>query len=211
MSLSIHGRVQRGNFTLDLNEEFHNGEVVAVVGPNGTGKSTLLHLVAGLVRLHEGSLVWNGVTCDEPGQDVYVQPENRSIGMMFQGLHLIPQLTAAKNVELALQARKVPRAQRASLRDSLLSQVSANHLADRKTAQLSGGEGQRVALARALAGNPEVLLLDEPLSAIDADSREQLRLVLGNVLKGFPGVVLLVSHDPADIESLATRTVTLGR
>lgn len=211
MSLSIHGRVQRGDFSLVINEEIENGEVVAVVGPNGAGKSTLLHLVAGLVRLHEGSLVVNGMTCDAPEQGVYVQPDNRSIGMMFQGLHLIPQLTSAKNVELALQARKVPRVQRVALRDSLLAQVGAGHLADRKTAQLSGGEAQRVALARALAGDPEVLLLDEPLSAIDADSREQLRLVLGNVLKGFPGVALLVSHDPADVESLAGRTITLGR
>ncbi|MEY3656354.1 MAG: hypothetical protein RL114_712 [Actinomycetota bacterium] len=209
MSLSIHGRVQRGNFTLDLNEEFHNGEVVAVVGPNGAGKSTLLHLVAGLVRLHEGSLVVNGMTCDAPEQDVYVQPENRSIGMMFQGLHLVPQFSSAKNVELALQARKVSRAQRAALRGSLLAQVGAGHLADRKTAGLSGGEAQRVALARALAGQPQVLLLDEPLSAIDADSREQLRLALGNVLTDFPGVVLLVSHDPTDIESLATRRLNL--
>lgn len=211
MNLSIHGRVQRGDFSLVINEEIENGEVVAVVGPNGAGKSTLLHLVAGLVRLHEGSLVVNGMTCDAPEQDVYVQPDNRSIGMMFQGLHLIPQLTSAKNVELALQARKVPRVQRVALRDSLLAQVGAGHLADRKTAQLSGGEAQRVALARALAGDPEVLLLDEPLSAIDADSREQLRLVLGNVLEGFPGVALLVSHDPADVESLASRTITLGR
>lgn len=210
MSLSIHGRVHRGDFSLVLNEEIQNGEVVAVVGPNGAGKSTFLNLVAGLVRLHEGSLVMNGVTCDAPDLNVYVQPENRNIGMMFQNLHLIPQLTSAKNVELSLHARKVARVQREALRNNLLAQVGAEHLSDRIASQLSGGEAQRVALARALAGNPKVLLLDEPLSAIDADSKDQLRLVLADVLQGFSGVALLVSHDPADVESLATRTITLG-
>ena len=210
MSLSIHGRVHRGDFSLDLAEEIQDGEVAAIVGPNGAGKSTLLNLVAGLVRLYQGSLVMNGVTCDAPDEDVYVQPEDRNVGMMFQNLHLIPQLTSAKNVELSLQARKVSRVQREVLRNNLLAQVGAEHLADRIASQLSGGEAQRVALVRALAGNPKVLLLDEPLSAIDAVSKAQLRLVLADVLQGFPGVTLLVSHDPADVESLATRTITLG-
>lgn len=210
MSLSIHGRVHRGDFSLVLSEEIQDGEVVAIVGPNGAGKSTLLNLVAGLVRLHQGSLVLNDVTCDAPDEDVFVQPEDRNVGMMFQNLHLIPQLTASKNVDLSLQARKVPRVQREVLRNNLLAQVGAEHLSDRIASQLSGGEAQRVALARALAGEPKVLLLDEPLSAIDAASKAQLRLVLADVLRDFPGVVLLVSHDPADVESLATRTVTLG-
>ena len=210
MSLSIHGRVHRGDFSLDLGDEIQDGEVVAIVGPNGAGKSTLLNLVAGLVRLHQGSLVMNGVMCDAPDEDVYVQPEDRNVGMMFQNLHLIPQLTAAKNVDLSLHARRVPRVQREVMRNNLLVQVGAEHLSDRIASQLSGGEAQRVALARALAGNPKVLLLDEPLSAIDADSKDQLRLVLADVLQGFPGVALLVSHDPSDVESLATRTITLG-
>jgi molybdate transport system ATP-binding protein len=210
MSLSIHGRVHRGDFSLVLSEEIQDGEVVAIVGPNGVGKSTLLNLVAGLVRLHQGSLVMNDATWDAPDEDVYVQPEDRNVGMMFQNLHLFPQLTAAKNVDLSLQARKVPRLQREVLRNNLLAQAGAEHLSDRIASQLSGGEAQRVALARALAGNPKVLLLDEPLSAIDADSKNQLRLVLADVLQGFPGVALLVSHDPADVESLATRTITLG-
>jgi len=210
MSLIIDGQINRGVCSFQLNEAIAPGEVVAVVGPNGAGKTTLLNVVAGLLRMNEGVLSLNGRTLDNAADGVFVAPENRNIGMMFQSLHLIPLLTAAENVALALRAHGANKKDAHSVALQKLAIVGASHLADRLAAQLSGGESQRVALARAIASEPSVLLLDEPLSAIDAASKEPLRAVLASVLNEFSGVTLLVSHDPADVATLATRTVTLG-
>lgn len=210
MSLIIQSRIQRGECALDLEEEFSPGEVVAVVGPNGSGKSTLLSVVAGLLRVTEGSMSLNGRCLDSSKDNVYVEPEHRGIGMMFQSLHLVGQMTVVDNVALALRARGASRGEaRESAREHLIA-VGSLHLADRKASELSGGEAQRVALARAIATNPSVLLLDEPLSAIDAASKEPLRAVLAAVLQEFKGITLLVSHDPADVSTLASRTIALG-
>lgn len=210
MSLIINGQINRGVCSFELNEVIAPGEVVAVVGPNGAGKTTLLNVVAGLLRMNEGVLSLNGRTLDNAADGVFVAPENRNIGMMFQSLHLIPLLTAAENVALALRAHGANKKVAHSVALQKLGIVGASHLADRLAAQLSGGEAQRVALARAIASEPSVLLLDEPLSAIDAVSKEPLRAVLASVLTDFSGVTLLVSHDPADVATLTTRTVTLG-
>jgi molybdate transport system ATP-binding protein len=211
MSLIIQGRIQRGECAFELHEEFSSGEVVAVVGPNGSGKSTLLSVVAGLLRLAEGSMSLDGRCLDSSIDNEYVEPEHRGIGMMFQSLHLVGQMTVVDNVALALRARGATRSEaRAAAREKLIA-VGSLHLADRKASELSGGEAQRVALARATATNPSVLLLDEPLSAIDAASKEPLRAVLAAVLQEFDGIALLVSHDPADVSTLASRTITLGK
>lgn len=210
MSLIIQGRIQRGECAFDLHEEFSSGEVVAVVGPNGSGKSTLLSVVAGLLRLAEGSMSLDGRCLDSSKDNVYVEPEHRGIGMMFQSLHLVGQTTVVDNVALALRARGASRSEaRATAREHLIT-VGSLHLADRKASDLSGGEAQRVALARAIATNPSVLLLDEPLSAIDAASKEPLRAVLAEVLQEFKGIALLVSHDSADVSTLASRSISLG-
>jgi molybdate transport system ATP-binding protein len=210
MSLIIQGRIQRGECAFDLHEEFTSGEVVAVVGPNGSGKSTLLSVVAGLLRLTDGSMSLDGRCLDSSKDNVYVEPEHRGIGMMFQSLHLVSQMTVVDNVALALRARGASRSEaRATAREQLIV-VGSLHLADRQASELSGGEAQRVALARAIATNPSVLLLDEPLSAIDAASKEPLREVLAAVLQEFKGIALLVSHDSADVSTLASRTIALG-
>ena len=210
MSLIIQGQIQRGECAFDLQEEFSPGEVVAVVGPNGSGKSTLLSVVAGLLRLAEGSISLNGRCLDSSVDDVYVSPEDRNIGMMFQSLHLVSQMTAVDNVALALRARGSSRNDARVVAHEHLDAVGAAHLAHRKASELSGGEAQRVALARAIATRPAVLLLDEPLSAIDAASKEPLRVVLANVLSGYSGVTLLVTHDSEDVASLASRSIQLG-
>ena len=210
MSLIIQGQIQRGECAFDLQEEFSPGEVVAVVGPNGSGKSTLLSVVAGLLGLAEGSMSLNGRCLDSSKDNVYVEPEHRDIGMMFQSLHLVGQMTVVDNIALALRARGASRSEaRAAAREQLIA-VGSLHLADRKASELSGGEAQRVALARAIATNPSVLLLDEPLSAIDAASKEPLRAVLAAVLQEFKGITLLVSHDSADVSTLASRSISLG-
>lgn len=210
MSLIINGQITRGECTLQLSEEIAPGAVVAVVGPNGAGKTTLLHVVAGLIRMSEGALSLHGVVLDNSAENTFVAPENRNVGMMFQSLHLIPSWTVEKNVALALRARGVNKKDAHFAALQKLTLVGASHLAHRRASELSGGEAQRVALARAIAAEPSVLLLDEPLSAIDAASREPLRAVLRTVLHEFSGITLLVSHDPADVATLATRTITLG-
>ena len=210
MSLIIQGRIQRGECAFDLHEEFTSGEVVAVIGPNGSGKSTLLSVVAGLLRLTEGSISLNGRCLDSSKDNVYVEPEHRGIGMMFQSLHLVGQMTVVDNVALALRARGVGKSDATRVSLEKLHVVGAEHLVDRKASVLSGGEAQRVALARAIATNPSVLLLDEPLSAIDAASKEPLRAVLAAVLQEFKGITLLVSHDSADVSTLASRSISLG-
>jgi molybdate transport system ATP-binding protein len=130
--------------------------------------------------------------------------------MMFQSLHLVGQLTVVDNVGLALRARGSSRNDARVLAQQHLDAVGAAHLAHRKASELSGGEAQRVALARAIATRPAVLLLDEPLSAIDTGSKETLRAVLESVLSSFSGIALLVTHDLVDVESLASRSIRLG-
>ena len=210
MSLIIDGRIQRGECAFDLQEEIFPGEVVAVVGPNGSGKSTLLSVVSGLLRLADGSLSLDGRCLDSSVDGVYVSPEDRNVGMMFQSLHLVGQLTVVDNVGLALRARGSSRNDARVVAQQHLDAVGAAHLAHRKASELSGGEAQRVALARAIATRPFVLLLDEPLSAIDAESKEPLRAVLEGVLSSFSGIALLVTHDLVDVESLASRSIRLG-
>jgi molybdate transport system ATP-binding protein len=210
MSLIIDGRIQRGECSFDLQEEIFPGEVVAVVGPNGSGKSTLLSVVSGLFRLADGSMSLDGRCLDSSVDDVYVPPEDRNVGMMFQSLHLVSQLTVVDNVALALRARGSSRNDARLVAQEHLDAVGAGHLARRKASELSGGEAQRVALARAIATRPALLLLDEPLSAIDAQSKEPLRVVLDGVLGAYSGITLLVTHDLKDVESLASRSIRLG-
>jgi molybdate transport system ATP-binding protein len=210
MSLVIDGRIHRGECAFDLREEIFAGEVVAVVGPNGSGKSTLLSVVSGLLRLAAGSMSLEGRCLDSSVDDVYVSPEDRNIGMMFQSLHLVNQMTAIDNVALALRARGSSRNDARVVAQERLEAVGAAHLANRKASELSGGEAQRITLARAIATRPAVLLLDEPLSAIDAASKEPLREVLAVVLQEFEGITLLVTHDLDDVDSLASRSIRLG-
>jgi molybdate transport system ATP-binding protein len=210
MSLIIDGRISRGECAFDLREEIFPGEVVAVVGPNGSGKSTLLSVVSGLLRLAEGSMSLDGRCLDSSVDDVYVSPEDRNVGMMFQSLHLVGQMTALDNVALALRAKGSSRHDARMVAQQHLDSVGAGHLAQRTASELSGGEAQRVALARAIATRPAVLLLDEPLSAIDAESKEPLRAVLDGVLRAYSGIALLVTHDITDVESLASRSIRLG-
>ena len=210
MSLQIHGRIQRGECTFDLEEEILPGEVIAIVGPNGSGKSTLLSVVSGLLRLTNGTMSLNGRCLDSLRDEIYVAPEDRNVGMMFQSLHLVGQMTSIENVALAIRARGASKREALSLAQEQLDALGALPLAHRKAAELSGGEAQRVAIARAIATQPSVLLLDEPLSAIDATSKQSLRAVLGGVLSSFEGITLLVTHDHEDVASLASRSIRLG-
>ena len=157
-------------------------EVVAVVGPNGAGKTTLLRAIAGLERVQRGRIVVDGRVVEDAAAGVRVPPEERQVAVVFQEHRLFANLTVLENVAFGLRARGVARADARRQALEWLGRVGAGHLAARKPRKLSGGEAQRVAVARALVTEPAVLLLDEPLAAVDSTARTELRHVLRDEL-----------------------------
>jgi len=198
-----------GAMSVDVELTCEPGEVVALLGPNGAGKTTVLHAIAGLVPLAGGRITVGSNVLDEPATRTFVVPEHRPIGVVFQDLALFPHLDALDNVAFGLRHRGHSRR---AARDAAASWLETVGLADRERArphELSGGEAQRVALARALAGDPRVLLLDEPLSALDVRTRTDVRRALRSHLDAFAGVRILVTHDPLDAHVLADRIVVV--
>jgi molybdate transport system ATP-binding protein len=168
---------------------------VALVGPSGAGKSTVLNAIAGLVRPAAGSIRCGGETWFDRERGVFRRPEERRVGLVFQDYALFPHLTVRQNIEYA----------RRHAADEYLRRFRIEHLEDARPGNLSGGERQRVALARALARDPEVLLLDEPLSALDAHTKVDVRAELQELLAGLEIPALLVTHDFEDAAALADR------
>ena len=199
--LDAHLVVKHAGFTLDLTLAVETGEVVALLGPNGAGKTTALRSLAGLTDLDDGHVTLDGARLDrEP-------PEKRRIGVVFQDYLLFPHLTALENVAFGPRCRRVPRHEaRETAREWLVRVGLADHVR-KKPRQLSGGQAQRVALARALAAEPKLLLLDEPLAALDARTRLDTRAQLRGHLSSFPGATVLVTHDPLDALMLADRLI----
>ena len=206
MSLRAEIGVTVGDLSLDLSLGADPGEVVAVVGPNAAGKSTLLRTLAGLVPLQRGRIELDGRVLDEPSAGAFVPPEQRSVGLVFQDHLLFPHLDARDNVAYGIPGER--RAARAAA-DALLDQHRLGYLAGVRPGRLSGGQAQRVALVRTLATEPSLLLLDEPLAALDAQTRALVRRDLRQSLAGFAGVRVLVTHDPVDAFALADRVVIL--
>jgi molybdate transport system ATP-binding protein len=196
--------------TIDVTLLVDAGEVVGVSGPNGAGKTTVLRAVAGLEAIDDGRIAIGGVVVDEPGAGLHVPPARRHVGLVFQDHRLFPQMTALENIAFGMRAAGVERPEARRRAQEWLDRVGLTGLADHRPGMLSGGQSQRVALARALAAEPDVLLLDEPLAAIDASSRDALRDELRRHLASFPGPVLLVSHLAADLEALTTRTIAMA-
>ena len=209
--MTLDARVVRslGTFRLDVDLGVTSGETVAILGPNGSGKSTLFRCLAGLLPVDEGRIVLDGETLDDAATNAFTQPERRPVGVVFQEYLLFPNLTALENVAFGLRARGVDkRAARARAAEWLERVGLADHAGHRPRA-LSGGQAQRVALARALATEPRLLLLDEPLAALDVGRRADVRRDLRRHLGTFDGVRLLVTHDPVDAYALADRVVVL--
>ena len=198
-----------GRFHLGLTVAVNPGEVVAVLGPNGSGKSTLLRALAGLVPLDEGRIELDGQVLDDPAADVFVPPEERPVGVVFQSYLLFPHLSALDNVAFGLRRRGVPRRVARVRALAWLDRVGLAGKADARPGELSGGQAQRVALARAVVTDPAMLLLDEPLSALDVRTRADVRRDLATYLDGYAGVRVLVTHDPLDALALADRIVIL--
>lgn len=209
MSLVADVGVQRGALLLRMSLRVEPGETVAVLGPNGAGKSTLLRCLAGLLPLDEGTIAVDGMVLDDLSNDVLVPPERRPIGVVFQDHLLFPHLTARDNVAFGLRARGVRRVEARTAADGWLDRLGLAACSSARPSELSGGQAQRVALARALATEPRVLLLDEPLAALDASTRVAVRSELRRHLASFDGMRLLVTHDPVDAYALADRVIVL--
>jgi ABC-type sugar transport system ATPase subunit len=202
--ISLHGTVVAGEFSRHFDLEIGN-EIVGVVGQNGTGKTSLLRTIAGLSALGSGELSLNGVMVDQPAQRLFALPELRNIGMVFQDHALMPFLSAVDNAALPLVVRGMKRGEAKTLALELLEQFGVADVAYQLSTTLSGGQSQRVAIARALIGNPSVVLFDEPLSAIDEESRNGVRLCIREHLNRLGVSALVVSHDFADIDQICTR------
>jgi molybdate transport system ATP-binding protein len=211
VTLDADLEVAVGDFRLRAHLRVEAGETVAVVGPNGAGKTTLLRALAGLLPVDDGRVTLGGRVLDDTAAGEATPPEARSVGVVFQDHRLFPHLTARDDVAFGLRCRGVPRAEAARRADDWLARVGLADHARSKPRQLSGGQAQRVALARALATEPDLLLLDEPLSALDATTREATRRDLRRHLQDHPGCRLLVTHDPVDAAALADRIVVLER
>ena len=209
MSISLQGIIGRGEFERALNFSVDDGEVLAITGPNGSGKSTIIHTIAGLIPLRSGHLESDGAIWDAPDSKQWVAPENRTCAVVFQDLRLFPHMNVISNVAYGLRAHGIQKDEAIERSQKMLTLVGLSSFDKRMPYDLSGGERQRVALARALVLEPRVLLLDEPLSAVDSASRANLRELLSEVLGSFAGATILVTHDLGDVEAMATSNLSL--
>lgn len=202
--LEVRARLRRSeSFRLDIDLSVPAGRTIALLGPNGAGKSTAVAVIAGLLPIDEGRVALDDQPLDDPGQGVFVPPELRHIGVVFQDYLLFPHLTVLENVAFGLRSRGSGKEEASERARAWMSRVGLNDLSGRKPGDLSGGQAQRVALARALATEPRALLLDEPLSALDVTTRNEMRRVLGEHLADFDGPRLLITHDPTEAFLLA--------
>jgi molybdate transport system ATP-binding protein len=209
MSLRADIAVERGGFRLDVAFSAPSGEILALVGPNGAGKSTVLAAIAGLVPLSRGEIVLDDRLLERVATGVRLPPQARQVGVLFQGLALFDHLDALDNVAYGLRARGVAKQGARARALEWLERFGVAELAGRKPRELSGGQAQRVALARALIVEPQMLLLDEPLAALDAQTVIEVREILRATLRAFAGVSLIVTHELSDALALADHLVAL--
>ena len=206
MSVMSKGTLRQGRLILDI-DVVVGDEIVAISGVNGIGKTTFLRVLAGLLPLDAGILQVNGNVLDDINHQVFVPAHLRNVGMVFQDNVLLPFLSALDNVAYPMMATGVGRQQAQQLAIDAMDQHGIGHLAQMKPTQLSGGQQQRVALVRALISKPQLVLLDEPLSALDVDARREVRSWLRDQLKSLPGTKFVVTHDLVDIAELCDREI----
>jgi len=207
----LEASLHRPGFSLDVELEVAPGEVVAVLGPNGAGKSTLLGILSGLLHPDTGRLRVGDRTLVDVASGEFVPPHRRGVGLLAQQALLFPHMTALANVAFGPRAHGTSRPEAEQRARGLLDDVGVGELAGRKPSQLSGGQQQRVALARALAPQPGLLLLDEPLAALDVDAAPAMRTLLRRVIRDGKQTALMVTHDALDALVLADRVVVLDR
>ena len=206
MSVMLKGTVRQGRLILDI-DVVVGAEIVAISGVNGIGKTTFLRVLAGLLPLDAGILQVHEQVFDDVDNQIFVPAHLRNVGMVFQDNVLLPFLSALDNVAYPLMATGIGRQQAQQLAIDAMGQHGIGHLAQMKPTQLSGGQQQRVALVRALIRKPQLVLLDEPLSALDVDARREVRSWLRDQLKSLPGTKFVVTHDLVDIAELCDREI----
>ena len=183
--------------------EIGDGEFVSIVGPSGSGKSTLLKTIAGINPIKSGRIELDGIIInDEPAH-------KRGAVIVFQDMRLYPHMNVNENVTYSLRLKGISKVDRIKAAEKYLSYVQLEDLGNRKVSQLSGGQKQRVALARALAAEPELLLLDEPFSALDEELREDMRKLLKKLHREFKMTTIMVTHDKNEAKRLSDRVINM--
>jgi iron(III) transport system ATP-binding protein len=198
------------NAVSDLDLDIGDGEFMCLLGPSGCGKTTTLRMIAGLENLSGGEIHIGDRMVDSVTHGVFVPPEKREMGLVFQSYALWPHLTIERNTDFGLRLRKVPKAEREARVDKVMRALDIEKYRDRYPSQLSGGQQQRVALARMLAVNPGVLLLDEPLSNLDARLRLEMRAELKRIHAEFKTTIVFVTHDQWEAMTLATTIAVMS-
>ncbi|MBV9411595.1 MAG: ABC transporter ATP-binding protein [Acidimicrobiia bacterium] len=211
MKLAADLGVILGELTLEVKLDLDDSAVVALVGPNGAGKTTLVRALAGLVPLDRGRVTINDRVIEDPSVGMRVPAEDRRLGVVFQEHRLFPNLNALENVAFGLRSTGTSKTLARAVAARWLERVGIADVAQLRPSQLSGGQAQRVALARALVVEPNVLLLDEPLAAVDAAARTELRHLLRAELRRYPGIRLVVTHDPVEAAALGDQVIVLER
>ena len=186
--------------------EIQEGERMVILGPSGCGKTTLLRLIAGFMPPDRGKILLRGKGVSQ-GNRILVPPEKRKVGMVFQDLALWPHLTVRGHLEFVFKVRGIPREERENRLEELLHMVDLSFCQTKKPHELSGGEKQRLALVRALAGEPTVLLMDEPLSSLDEDLNRRMRKEIVQLQERLAFTLLYVTHNREEAREIATRIV----
>ncbi len=192
----------------DINLEVSSGEAFGIVGPSGAGKTTLMRIIAGLDVPTTGEVWFDGNVISKDGR-ILVPPERRNIGMVFQNWALYPNLTAFENIAFPLRSQKLPKDQISQKVQEIAEILGIKDVLSHYPRELSGGQQQRVSIARALVKSPSILLLDEPFSNLDTAMRDSARALVKRLQEKFNVTTLIVSHDPADIFSIASKAAVL--
>ena len=206
-ALRVQARLEQRGVEFDL--ALDDGEVLAVLGPNGVGKSTLLLMIAGLLRADQGRIELGGTVVTDTTTGTFVPAHARGVAMLSQQAMLFPHMTAAANVGYAPRCKGQSRSAARATAHRWLKAVGAADLAERRPAQLSGGQAQRVAVARALAAEPRLLLLDEPMAALDVTTAPALRRLLREILRDNGRTAIIVTHDLLDALAIADKVIVV--
>ena len=209
--LSVDVKKRLREFPLEIGFEVKPAETLVIIGPSGCGKTTTLNLISGLLDPDEGRMALGDRVLFDIASRVSVPTERRSIGYVFQDFALFPHMTVKENVAYGLRARRRPKAEIPKKVDEVLGLVGITHLRERRPGALSGGERQRVALARAIACDVEILLLDEPLGSLDAQTRNQVRGELQRMLRVIGRIAIMVTHDYIDALTFGDKICVMDR
>ena len=192
------------NAVTDLNLEIPDAEFLCLLGPSGCGKSTTLRMIAGLENLSSGEILIDGTPVDSAEKGIFIRPENRNMGLVFQNYALWPHMTIEQNIEFGLKIKKVPQKEREKRIDDVLKKLGIEKYRQRYPSEVSGGQQQRVALARMIVVSPKIILLDEPLSNLDAKLRLDMRAELKRIHTELGSTFIFVTHDQWEAMTLAT-------